>query len=112
MVAFPTGEAAESSGCRSIGDGHDFGFECCSNSSYLNHGIKRDPSCIESIVVKKNGTGSKQVASSLYFLNPGRAMAATPMVAPSMLQGWLIPRLCGPFAGLEADGHACATHGH
>jgi len=32
---------------------------------------------------------------------------------PPMLHVWMIPRPCGPFAGLEGDTESCATHeGH
>ena len=42
----------------------------------------------------------------------GVCSSGTLTVTPPMLHVWLIPRPCGPFAGLEADGEACTTHLH
>ena len=148
LSAYPNVAAIEAAGYVSIGDGGDFGFEHYVKWPYLYDGRELDPTRIESIVVKKNGTGPKQIVSAMYILNLGKTMANVPalagelttfhlhddlcfegttlvaiavggvcsrgvlMITPPMLHVWMIPRPCGPFAGLEGDDEACLGHEH
>lgn len=149
LSAYPNVAAVEAAGYVSIGDGGTDGFEHYVKWSYLTDGIELDPSRMESIVVKKNGSAPKEIVSAMYILNLGTSMANTPalageltswhlhdnlcfsgtalvaiaqggvcpppsvlVVTPPMLHVWMIPRPCGPFAGLEETGETCATHEH
>ena len=149
LSAYPNVAAVEAAGYVSIGDGGTHGFEHYVKWSYLTDGIELNPTRIESIVVKKNGTAPKEIVSAMYILNLGKTMTNTPALAgeltswhlhdnlcfsgtslvaiarggtcppgsvltitPPMLHVWMIPRPCGPFAGLEEAGETCATHEH
>ena len=73
--------AVQAAGYVSIGDGGADGYEHFVKFAYLADGRELDPSRIESIVVKKNGDGTKTVVSAMYILELGKTLADVPDIA-------------------------------
>jgi len=109
LSAYPNVAAVEAAGYISIGDGGTDGFEHYVKWSYLTDGIELDPTRIESIVVKKNGTAPKQIVSAMYILNFGKTMANTPALGGELTSWHLHDNLC--FSGTTltaiASGGVC-----
>ena len=107
LSAYPNVAAVEAAGYISIGDGGTDGFEHYVKWSYLTDGIELDPTRIESIVVKKDGTAPKQIVSAMYILNFGKTMANAPALAGELTSWHLHDNLC--FSGTTLT--AIATGG-
>ena len=80
MQAFPDEAAVQAAGFTSIGDGAT-GYEHYINVQRIIDPRVLDPDDIESIVLKVNPDGTKEVASAMYLLPFGTTMADTPDVA-------------------------------
>lgn len=80
MAAFPDEAAVQAAGFTSIGDGAT-GWEHYINVGRIIDPRVLDPEDIESIVLKVNPDGTKQVASAMYLLPFGATMADAPDVA-------------------------------
>jgi hypothetical protein len=104
MVAFPTAAAVEQAGYVSIGDGGTDGYEHYVHWSYLSDPFEVDPGHIESIVVKKNGDGTKTVVSAMYILSLGETMANVPDIAGTLTTWHDHTNLC--WEGLHVVGTA------
>jgi hypothetical protein len=104
MQAFPTVAAVEQAGYLSIGDGGTDGYEHYVRWQYLSDAFEVDPSHIESIVVKKNGDGTKTVVSAMYILSLGETMANVPDIAGELTTWHDHTNLC--WEGLKVVGTA------
>jgi hypothetical protein len=102
MQAFPTVTAVEQAGYASIGDGGTDGYEHYVNFSSLSDPYEVDPNHIESIVVKKNGDGTKTVVSAMYILSLGKTMADVPDIAGDLTTWHDHTNLC--WDGLKVVG--------
>ena len=80
MQAFPDEAAVQAAGFTSIGDGAT-GYEHYINVQRIIDPRVLDPDDIESIVLKVNPDGTKEVASAMYLLPFGATMADAPDVA-------------------------------
>ena len=80
MQAFPDEAAVQAAGFVSIGDGAT-GWEHYINVDRIMNPAILDPSDIESIVLKVNPDGTKQVASAMYLLPFGTTMDDAPDIA-------------------------------
>nr|MBA2279894.1 hypothetical protein [Acidimicrobiia bacterium] len=80
MARFTDTASVEAAGYLSIGDAVT-GYEHFVNYSYLGDGLDLDPERVESIVFVVNEDGTKQLASAMFILSPGRTMADVPDVA-------------------------------
>ena len=110
LSVYPNVAAVEAAGYVSIGDGGAFGFEHYIKWAYLTDGRELDPTHMESIVVKKNGTAPKQIVSAMYILNFGKTMATTPVLAGELTSWHLHDNLCFDGTSLvgTAVGGVCA----
>lgn len=80
MKAFPDEAAVQAAGFISIGDGAT-GWEHYINIERIADPRILDPDDIESIVLKVNPDGTKEVASAMYLLPFGTTMADAPDIA-------------------------------
>jgi hypothetical protein len=80
MEAFPDEAAVQAAGFTSIGDGAT-GYEHYINVQRIIDPRVLDPDDIESIVLKVNPDGTKEVASAMYLLPFGATMADAPDIA-------------------------------
>jgi hypothetical protein len=80
MKAFPDEAAVQAAGFTSIGDGAT-GYEHYINVQRIVDPRVLDPDDIESIVLKVNPDGTKEVASAMYLLPFGATMADAPDIA-------------------------------
>jgi hypothetical protein len=102
MEPFPDVAAVEAAGYTSIGDGGIDGYEHYVRASYLSDPFEVDPNHIESIVVKKNGDGTKTIVSAMYILSLGKTMADVPDIAGELTTWHDHQNLC--WEGLRVVG--------
>jgi hypothetical protein len=101
MAKFPTPQSVKDAGYVHIGDGGN-GFEHWIREDYLGDGVELDPNKIESIVIQRNGNGTKTVASAMYILNEGKTMADVPQIAGELTTWHIHDNLC--FIGTRLSG--------
>jgi hypothetical protein len=100
MTFFPNEAAVVAAGYQSIGDGRVPGsFEHFVNSAYMTDGRELDPHAIESIVLRRQADGTKEVASAMYILNQGRTLADAPDIAGTLTPWHDHQNLCWDDAG-------------
>jgi len=85
MEAFPDEAAIQAAGFVSIGDGAT-GWEHYINVGRIVNPAVLDPSDIESIVLKVNPDGTKEVASAMYLMPFGTTMADVPDIAGDLTE--------------------------
>jgi hypothetical protein len=102
MQPFPNVAAVEAAGYTSIGDGGTDGYEHYVRGAYLSDPFEVDPNRIESIVVKKNGDGTKTIVSAMYILSLGKTMADVPDIAGELTTWHDHQNLC--WEGLRVVG--------
>ena len=108
MEAFPDEAAVQAAGFTSIGDGAT-GYEHYINVQRIIDPRVLDPDDIESIVLKVNPDGTKEVASAMYLLPFGATMADAPDVAGE-LTPWHDPQnLCWDGARVVGTTNATGT---
>jgi hypothetical protein len=105
LRAFPDEAAVVAAGYTSIGDGRRLGsFEHFVNRAYVADGIELDPLRIESIVMHVQDDGTKRVASAMYILSPGKAMADAPDIAGALTPWHDHQNLCWDETGTRLAG--------
>jgi hypothetical protein len=110
MAAFSDPASVEAAGYRSIGD-EATGFEHFVNYGFLADPEVLDPAKVESIVFEVKPDGTKQLASAMYILPPGQAMADVPDIAGELTTWHDHQNLCwegGRVVGLLVNGQCTA----
>ncbi len=106
MKAFPDEAALQAAGYISIGDGAT-GWEHYINVGLIADPAYLDPSGIESIVLKVNPDGTKEVASAMYLLPFGFTMDDAPDIAGELTPWHDHQNLC--WEGAQVVGTTDAT---
>lgn len=112
MKAFPDEAAVQAAGFTSIGDGGT-GWEHYIHVGRIVDPRVLDPADIESIVLKVNPDGTKEVASAMYLLPFGTTMADAPDVAGSLTPWHDHQNLCWDGARVvgTTDANGSCTRG-
>lgn len=106
MEAFPNVEAVANAGFVSIGDGST-GWEHYVHPGRIQDPRILDPDDIESIVMKVNPDGTREVASAMYLLPFGTTMADAPDIAGDLTPWHDHQNLC--WDGAQVVGTTDAT---
>lgn len=106
MKAYPDEASLQAAGFVSIGDGAT-GWEHYINVERIMDPRSLDPADIESVVLKVNPDGTKQVASAMYLLPFGMTMADAPDVAGDLTMWHDHQNLC--WDGIRVVGTTDAT---
>ncbi|HSP03955.1 MAG TPA: hypothetical protein VLR27_10660 [Acidimicrobiales bacterium] len=108
MQAFPDEAAVQAAGFTSIGDGAT-GYEHYINVQRIIDPRVLDPDDIESIVLKVNPDGTKEVASAMYLLPFGATMADAPDIAGELTPWHDHQNLCWDGARVVGTTDATGT---
>lgn len=110
MAEYPDQASVEAAGYRSIGDSVT-GYEHFVSYANVADSAVLDPARVESIVLKVQPDGTKQVVSAMYILPPGQTMADVPDIAGELTTWHDHQNLCwegGRVVGLLVNGQCTA----